>query len=459
MLRLLVELASNALSDDLLVSPAAAALGRHLRKLVRSSEHASRPAGPAKVDVRVLVHGIELLTKHSEAAGIVRATSLGEDGLALVGTEPSTESVEGVDVVGGASGVSSGSVRVEVLVDIEDQVGGAAIEVLDLGESGARTVGDVSGGVGPLVAGKEDLVGSGTGLADGGHGGLDGGSPGVDGDIVGLVHQAKSDFVVALVLGSDLGPDASEIVVGGSALADDGAVPTGVVVQVDDAEGGAGVQAALDLGIVDLPVSSVQGAADGVDEVLPAHGETEGVEAVVFDEVVHLVETSLARVDDVTRGASTVGAATEVETSDLWDVLVFDLNSLYGNRRTLTPAYWTPPLEALEAVVREATAEGALTGEEVALVAAADEAALVDAALVEAALVGAADADPGTHCEYQSLDFSHLYPETQAVSPEKPWPPHWLYAVAAADAEPAAVTAARAKKVDFMMETVKSERM
>jgi hypothetical protein len=118
--------------------------------------------------------------------------------------------------------------------------------------------------------------------------------------------------------------------------------------------------------------------------------------------VVHLVETSLARVDDVAGGASTVGTATEVETSDLWDVLVFDLNSLFENRRTLTPAYWTPPVEALTAVVGEAAAEDALTGEEVALVAAADEAALVEAALVEAALVaealvGAAAAVPGTH--------------------------------------------------------------
>jgi hypothetical protein len=307
--------------------------------------------------------------------------------------------------------VGAGSVGVEVLVHVEDQVGGAAVEVLDFGESGAGAVGDVRRSVGPLVAGEEDLVGGGAGLADGGHGGLDGGGPGVDGDIVRLVHEAESDLVVALVLGSDLGPDAGEVVVGGSALADNGAVPASVVVQVNDAKGGARSQAALDLSIVDLPVSSVQGAADGVDKVLPADGETEGVEAVVFNKVVHLVETSLARVDDVAGGASTVGAATEVETSYLWDVLVFDLNDLVGNGRTLTPAYWTPPVEALTAVVGEAAAEDALTGEEVALVAEAasvEEAALVEAALVEAALVGAADAVPGTHCEYQSLDFSHL---------------------------------------------------
>ena len=67
----------------------------------------------------------------------------------------------------------------------------------------------------------------------------------------------------------------------------------------------------------------VEGTADGVDEVLPANGETEGVEAIVSDEVLHLVETSLARVDNVA-AAGTVGSTAEVETSDLsYNALVY----------------------------------------------------------------------------------------------------------------------------------------
>jgi hypothetical protein len=49
---------------------------------------------------------------------------------------------------------------------------------------------------------------------------------------------------------------------------------------------------------------------------LPADGETESVEAVVSDEVLHLVETSLARVDNVA-AARAVGSTAEVKTSDL----------------------------------------------------------------------------------------------------------------------------------------------
>ena len=180
----LVELASNALGDNLPVSPAAAALGRSLSKLVASIELASRPASPAKVDVRVLVKSIELLAQCGQAAGIVGATGLGEDGLALVGAEPLAEGVEGFNVVGGAGGVGAGAVGVEVLVDVEDQVVGAAVEVGDLVEGGGGAVVDEGAGVGPLVAGEEELVLGGTSLADGGDGGLNGLGPGVDGDIV-----------------------------------------------------------------------------------------------------------------------------------------------------------------------------------------------------------------------------------------------------------------------------------
>jgi hypothetical protein len=172
----LVELASNALGDDLPVSPAAAALDGSLSELVAGIELASRPAGPAEVDVRVLVEGIELLAQGGQAAGVVGTTGLGEDGLALVGAEPGAEGVESFDVIGGAGGVGAGAVGVEVLVDVEDQVVGAAVEVGDLGKSGGGAVVDEGAGVGPLVAGEEELVGGGAGL--------DGLGPGVDGDIV-----------------------------------------------------------------------------------------------------------------------------------------------------------------------------------------------------------------------------------------------------------------------------------
>ena len=80
--------------------------------------------------------------------------------------------------------MGAGAVGVKVLVDVEDQVVGAAVEVGDLGEGGGGAVVDEGAGVGPLVAGEEELVGGGAGLADGGDGSLDRLGPGVDGDIV-----------------------------------------------------------------------------------------------------------------------------------------------------------------------------------------------------------------------------------------------------------------------------------
>ena len=74
----LVELASNALGDDLPVGPAAAALDGSLGELVAGVELAGRPAGPAEVDVRVLVEGVELLAQHGQAAGVVGAAVPGQ---------------------------------------------------------------------------------------------------------------------------------------------------------------------------------------------------------------------------------------------------------------------------------------------------------------------------------------------------------------------------------------------
>ena len=151
------------------------------------------------------------------------------------------------------------------------------------------------------------------------------GAPSSQEDTYRLVHDAKGDLVVALVLGGNLRPKAGEVSVGGTALADNLAVPAGVVVDVDNAESGAGGQAVLDLLIVDGPVGGAEGTADlVVDEELPADGDTEGVEAVVLDEVVHLVEAVLAGCEAGARVASAISAAAEVETGDLCAVLAVD---------------------------------------------------------------------------------------------------------------------------------------
>ena len=85
-----------------------------------------------------------------------------------------------------------------------------------------------------------------------------------------------------------MAPQACQIFVGwaATALANDLAVPAGVVVDVDYAELGTSVYAALDQPIVGLEIGAVECAAQlVVDEILPGDGQTERIEAVVIDEM------------------------------------------------------------------------------------------------------------------------------------------------------------------------------
>lgn len=144
-----------------------------------------------------------------------------------------------------------------------------------------------------------------------------------------LVHQAKRNARIIAILRCELRPETVELVVSGSTggLGYDVAVPPRVVVDVYDAELGAGVQAALHEGIVVAEVCGVEGAAeDAIDEVLPGDWEAEGVEAVLLHEVVHLLEGGAVGYD-VQCGVEVAGAgdvAAEVEAGHV-DAAIFDV--------------------------------------------------------------------------------------------------------------------------------------
>lgn len=135
-----------------------------------------------------------------------------------------------------------------------------------------------------------------------------------------LVHQTESDLGVALVLGSNLGPEAGKLNIGRTALTNDGAIPAGIVVDVDDAHGCTGIQATLNLFVIGGPVVRIERAADTVHKVLPADGNSESVEAIVVNEVLHLVEAGLAGVDNAASVASAISSAAKVETGDLLQI-------------------------------------------------------------------------------------------------------------------------------------------
>lgn len=67
--------------------------------------------------------------------------------------EPFEQGLEsGADAVGGARGRGAGVVRVEVLVHVEDEVVGAAVEVGDASEDGGGATGNEGRGAREAVA-------------------------------------------------------------------------------------------------------------------------------------------------------------------------------------------------------------------------------------------------------------------------------------------------------------------
>lgn len=218
----------------------------------------------------------------------------------------------------GTGGAGSAAVAVEVLVHVEDEVRRAAIQVGDVGQCGRRAVRDQGRCVRPVIAGQEDHVGCGARVADGGHGGLYGCRPSRERcKIVGFVHQGKGDVGAVLVLGCQLRPERGKLGIGDGArrLPDNIAIPASIVVNTDDAKG-RDIKAGLHERVVSGEVGAVQCAAKLiVYEVLPPDWQTEGIESVVRDEMVHLVHSSGAGILSARGCAGSVGAASEVKAS------------------------------------------------------------------------------------------------------------------------------------------------
>lgn len=111
-----------------------------------------------------------------------------------------------------------------------------------------------------------------------------------------LIHETHYDVLFFGVLGCQVTPQAGEVFILGSTLANDLSIPAGVVMDVNDTMG-AGGQARLHQVIVFREISGVKLATEFVaDEVLPAYGQPESIQAVVLDEVFHLASAVLTLV-------------------------------------------------------------------------------------------------------------------------------------------------------------------
>lgn len=103
-----------------------------------------------------------------------------------------------------------------------------------------------------------------------------------------LVHQAEEEFAVAPVLGGKLRPEIHVLRNGRATLADDLSIPASIIVNINDARC-TGSQASLDQLIILPGVCRIQLPSKlVVEQVLPADRQSEEVEIVILDEMLHL---------------------------------------------------------------------------------------------------------------------------------------------------------------------------
>lgn len=199
-------------------------------------------------------------------------TGFRNNGLALVVPQPSREILKGLDVVGGALHVRSRVVDVEILVHVKVQQVGAVVGVCNGSEGSGASARHIRADTGKVGCGQQNHLRRGTGLSHGGDDLLAGLGPDVDVQIVGLVHQAKDDLVVLLVVLGNLDPQVDKDIVVDASLADDAAIVPGKVVHVNHAVGAGDETGVNDL-VVGSPVELVQLAVHGVvGDELPCGG-------------------------------------------------------------------------------------------------------------------------------------------------------------------------------------------
>ena len=205
--------------------------------------HTSSPTNPAEPHVIIIVQVAELRTDVRVTAVRVAAAGLSEHGLTAHTAEIVRQRRERVvHAVRDAFGQGA-AIIIKILMRLIDQFVGRSVTVHDGGQS-RRGVGlEAADGV-VVRSGEEDHLSSCAVVTDGVDGLLDADGPGGHVEVVWLVHQAEDNVVLRGVFLGELGPEIAELVVRRSALTDDAAVPAGVIMHVEDAEG-AGCETSL----------------------------------------------------------------------------------------------------------------------------------------------------------------------------------------------------------------------
>lgn len=102
---------------------------------------------------------------------------------------------------------------------------------------------------------------------------------------MGLVHDAKDNLAVTLVVSGQLRPEADELVIGWTALSDNATVPAGVVVDINNTISAQRETTLNQLVILAKIVRVERTAKVVVDNELPSSRQAENVEGIRVDEV------------------------------------------------------------------------------------------------------------------------------------------------------------------------------
>jgi len=169
-------------------------IGRDLRQLIIGPPVARCPASPTNKDIAIVVKSIQNVADNCNAILSIASTQLSDEGLTLVAGQERSQSLKARSESIVAESVLA-AFLVEVLVQFEDEIIGAAVRVLDFEKSSGAI--REAHGVGPVRWGEEDHLRCGAGATDGCDNGLRGGGPGVH------VEVGLAFGIVRLVLRSE----------------------------------------------------------------------------------------------------------------------------------------------------------------------------------------------------------------------------------------------------------------
>lgn len=146
---------SNTLGKQRQIRPSPSIQRRRQGELVGGLERSRAPSCPTEIDIAVVVECVELLAELLQAGvGTSSSTSLCQNSLSSIASQPCSERVEFPNIVVSARALYAAVACVEVLMDIKDEVGGGPVEIDNFAERRCTVFDEIAGGA--VVAAREE---------------------------------------------------------------------------------------------------------------------------------------------------------------------------------------------------------------------------------------------------------------------------------------------------------------